>query len=62
VLNAQTACLVTPDDTQALAAGITEVLADPQAAQIRADTAKASVAEYDWKRRAQHIVSFIESH
>lgn len=61
VLNAQTACLVTPDDTQALAAGITEVLADPQAAQIRADTAKASVAEYDWKRRAQHIVSFIES-
>lgn len=54
VLDEQTAYLVPPDDAVALAEGIRHAVAEDS---TRATNALAHVAEYSWKRRAEHIVA-----
>lgn len=53
ILDEHTAFLVPPDDAVALAEGIRCALAE---GSVRATNALVRVAEYSWKRRAEHIV------
>jgi glycosyltransferase involved in cell wall biosynthesis len=56
VLSEKNAFLVTPDNPEALAAGIREALANTEEASRRAAQAKSDVRMYSWQNRANAIL------
>ncbi|HYF28799.1 MAG TPA: glycosyltransferase family 4 protein [Candidatus Paceibacterota bacterium] len=59
VVDEASVTLVAPDDPAALAAGIASVLADPEAAAVRAARARELVQDYTWEKRAERLLAFI---
>lgn len=59
LLNKENAVLVSPDDSEALASGITSVLHDRELAQRIALRAMQDVQEYTWEKRAKRILNFM---
>jgi glycosyltransferase involved in cell wall biosynthesis len=56
VLNEDNALLVTPDDANALAAALRQLLADPALGQRLAHHARRDVEAYSWRARAEQIL------
>jgi glycosyltransferase involved in cell wall biosynthesis len=59
VLNDKNAVLVPPDSPMELARGLKELLADSGNASVLARQALGDVEQYDWKKRAGGILSYI---
>lgn len=59
ILDENMAYFVEPDNSEALAAGITEVLKNTEEAGRRAEKAYERAKEYTWDTRAKKIMSFI---
>ena len=57
----ETAWLVTPGDSAALAAGIRQLAVDPQLRLRLATAAHAASAEYSWQRRAERLEALFTS-
>jgi glycosyltransferase involved in cell wall biosynthesis len=55
----ENAVLVEPDSSDALAAGIRQLLDDPAQAERLACTARSEVEQYTWERRAERILEFL---
>ncbi len=60
LLNGTNAILVLPDDSDALITGIRNALGDKAGSQRRVEQAKKDVLQYDWKLRAEKVLSFIK--
>ncbi len=58
IVGEDAALLVAPDDTPALATGITALLDDPARARQLADTAFQRVQDHTWDRRAEALLRF----
>ena len=56
VLKADSAYLVSPDDAEALAAGITNALEHPLEAEEKAAHARERVKGYTWDKRARQML------
>ena len=61
VLNEENAFLVKPDDAEALAKGIKEILEDSQLAENLANKAFQDVQKYSWAKRVENILAFAKS-
>lgn len=61
IVSKETACLVTPDDPEALAEGIQRALGDREGSQARAKRARETVERYSWDKRMQHIAAFVRA-
>lgn len=59
VLNDRNATLVPADDPEALAKGIRQTLASPEASRARALRARDDVKNYTWQKRAEGILAFL---
>lgn len=62
ILNERNAVLARPDSARALADAISKVLADKDFSDKLSQQAYADVAQYDWRKRAQKILNFINIH
>lgn len=62
VLDTNTACLVYPDDSDALARGIQETLSLGELAIARAEKARMSIESFTWRKRAEAILAFVAGH
>lgn len=61
ILDETTAALVTPDEPEAFAKGVREVLTEPEKAHERAQRAYAKVGIYTWSKRAAVILARIRT-
>lgn len=61
VLNRDNSVLFSPNDPQALAQSLTEVLRDPELCRRIAKNASRDVSAFTWEKRAKSLVGFIES-
>jgi len=61
ILNDSNSVLVEPDDPGLLAAGINQVLTQQKLAEDISRQARADAGKYSWEKRAEKIVSFINS-
>ncbi|MFA5124392.1 MAG: glycosyltransferase family 4 protein [Patescibacteria group bacterium] len=61
ILNDNNAILVEPDNSDLLAAGINRALTQRQLAENISRCARSDAEKYTWKKRAEKIVSFINS-
>lgn len=59
ILNEENAVLVEPDNPEALALGIKNILQSPQLSNEISDKAFKDVKEYSWGKRAKNILNFI---
>ena len=62
LIAAGAALFVQPDDPQALATGITTVLADASLAARLTANAKQKTTGFAWERRAERVLDFLASH
>jgi len=60
VLNETNAVLVKPDDPEALASGIDQVLKNPELRSKITAQSLIDIEQYTWKKRAEKIMSFVK--
>jgi glycosyltransferase involved in cell wall biosynthesis len=61
ILSEENSVLVPPDDPQALANGIKQLLNNPDQAKIFVARTKVEILNYTWDKRARSIIDFVKS-
>ena len=61
ITHGKTALLHAPADPQALAAAIEQIWADPQAAQVRAETAYELAQDHTWRTIARRLLAAVQT-